>query len=112
MLQASISRVVDFCVRHAWWIILIALGLAGISGAYAAGHFALKTDIDDLLSPDLPWVRQAASYAREFPKREILVVVDAPTPELTEQATTKFAATLRTHPDRIRSLSQSGSDTF
>jgi uncharacterized protein len=112
MSQSPVTRVVDFCVRHAWWIIVLVLALGVGSGIYAARHFALVTDIDALLSPDLPWMQRAQQYARDFPRREILVVVDAPTPELTEQATSKLAAAIKARPDRFRSLAEAGSGNF
>jgi uncharacterized protein len=55
MLQSFIVRVVDFCTRHAWGVILAAIVLAVASGAYAAQHFAIDTNINDLLSTKLPW---------------------------------------------------------
>ena len=112
MQQSPVTRVVDFCVWHAWWIIVFALALGVSSGIYAARHFALVTDIDDLLSPSLPWMQRAQSYARDFPRREILVVVDAPTPELTERATSKLAAAIKARPDRFRSIAEAGSGSF
>jgi predicted RND superfamily exporter protein len=81
MLTSAITRVVDFCTRYPLWIIVLGLGLATGSSFYAARHFAIKTDVYDLLSPDLPWNQDRSRFLRDFPQREILVVVDAPTPE-------------------------------
>lgn len=112
MQQSPVTRVVDFCVRHAWLVIALALTLAAGSGFYAARHFKLQTDIDDLLSPDLPWMQRALRFAQDFPRREILVVVDAPTPELTEQATNKLTAEIKARPERFRSAAQAGGGPF
>jgi uncharacterized protein len=112
MLKSSITAVVDFCVRRAWWVIVVALALVVGAGDYAAQHFAIHTDVNDLISPDLPWAQRALRYAREFPERDILVVVDAPTPENAEQAATKLAAALRARPDLFRAVSQPGSGDF
>jgi uncharacterized protein len=112
MLGSSITAVVDFCVRRSWWVIVVALALAVGASDYAARHFAIHTDVNDLISPDLPWAQRALHYAREFPERAILIVVDAPTPENVEQATTKLAAALRTRPDLFRAVSQPGSGEF
>ena len=91
MLRSSITGVVDFCVRRPWWVIIVALALVVGAGDYAARHFAIHTDVNDLISPDLPWAQRALHYARELPERDILIVVDAPTPENAEQAITKLA---------------------
>jgi hypothetical protein len=112
MLTSAITRVVDFCTRYPLWIIVLFLGLATGSSFYAARHFAIKTDVYDLLSPDLPWNRDRSRFLRDFPQREILVVVDAPTAELAGQASAKLAAALREHPDQFRSVSHPGSGSF
>ncbi len=110
MLRSSIVRVVDLCSRHPFWVIVLALLLAAGSGVYAARNFAIKTNINDLFPNDLPWAQRASTFDKAFPQREILVVVDAPTPELAEQATARLAAALTTHQNLIKSvrLPQSG----
>jgi uncharacterized protein len=112
MLRSSIVRIVDFCVRHPWHVVILAVLLASASGTYAARHFAIKTDIDELISSDLPWTQRILSYDQDFPQRDILVVVEAPTPENVEQATTRLAKALAAHPERIRAVNQPGSGEF
>lgn len=102
MLRSSIFRTVDFCTRRAWWVIGFALALAAVSTVYATRHFAIKTDVTDLFPPDLPWTQRAFEYMRSFPQPDILAVVDAPTPELAEQATTKLAQALTARRDVVR----------
>jgi uncharacterized protein len=92
--------------------VALSLALAAGSAFYAAQHFAIKTDVNDLISPDLPWTQRAARYLKDFPQREMIVVVDAPTPELVEQASAELAVALRQHPDRFGAVSQPGSGTF
>src|SRR6516164_7164035 len=91
MLRSSVLRTVDFCTRHAWWVIVLALTLATASTLYAKRHFAIKTDVTDLFPHDLPWTQRAFQYMRSFPQPDIMVVVEAPTPELAEAATSKLA---------------------
>src|SRR5438105_11623099 len=112
MLKASIIRGVELCIRRPWWIIVLSLGLCAGSGVYAAKHFAIKTDINDLLSPDLTWAQRGLQYARDFPQRDILVVVDAPTPEIAEQATTRLAEAIEARPDRFRAVGRPGGGSF
>jgi uncharacterized protein len=112
MLRSSITSVVDLCVRRAWWVIVVALALAAGTGDYAARHFAIHTDVNDLISPNLPWAQRALQYAKEFPQRDILVVIDASTPENAEQAASRLASALRGRPDLIRAINQPGSGDF
>jgi uncharacterized protein len=112
MLRSSITSVVDLCVRRAWWVIVVALALAAGAGDYAARHFAIHTDVNDLISPNLPWAQRALQYAKEFPQRDILVVIDASTPENAEQAASRLASALRGRPDLIRAINQPGSGDF
>ena len=106
MLRASIFRVVDFCNRHAWWVIVAVLALAAASSVYTVRHFAMKTDVRDLFPPDLPWAKRGVDYTKAFPQPGILVVVNAPTPELVEQASAKLAEALATRSDYIRAVVQ------
>ena len=112
MLRSSITSVVDLCVRRAWWVIVVALALAAGAGDYAARHFAIHTDVNDLISPNLPWAQRALQYAKEFPQRDILLVIDASTPENAEQAASRLASALRGRSDLIRAINQPGSGDF
>jgi uncharacterized protein len=111
-LTLAISAVVDFCVGRPWRTLGSAVVLAAACGIFAAEHFAIKTDINELISPDLPWAKRALEYMREFPQFGIIIVIDAPTPELAEQASTDLTAALLTHPERFRAVSQPGSGKF
>jgi hypothetical protein len=55
--------------RHAWSVIAPAAALAFVFGSYAARHLAIDTDINRLISPDLPWRRQELAFSRAFPQR-------------------------------------------
>jgi uncharacterized protein len=111
-LRSSIVRVVDFCVRHAFWVIALIVALALGSAVYAARHFAIKTDVADLFPPDLPWTRRALDFMKAFPQPDILVVVDAPIPEFVEEASNKLADALTAHSDLIRGVHQLDSGSF
>src|SRR5262249_4704645 len=75
-------------------------------------RFAIKTDIYELISSDLPWAKRALQYIHEFPRFRIIVVIDAPTTELTAQAQGELAQALAVHPDRFRTVSQPGGGAF
>ena len=91
---------------------MLIVALAAGSAVYATRHFAIKTDVTDLFPPDLPWTRRALEFMRTFPQPDILVIVDAPTPELVEEASNKLAETLATHRDLIRGIHRLDSGPF
>jgi uncharacterized protein len=112
MLKSPIVRIVDLSARRPWWMIALVLALAACSGLYAARHFAIKTDVNELISRDVPWAQRALEYMKHFPQWGIIVVVDAPTPEATEQATTKLADALKQRPEQFHAVSQPGGGSF
>src|ERR1700719_2561081 len=104
MLRSSILRTVDFCNRYAWWVIVVGVALAAASSVYTVRHFAIKTDVKDLFPHDLPWTQHAFEFMKAFPQPEMLVVVDAPTPELADQASAGLAEALTQRSDRFRAV--------
>jgi len=88
MLKGKLAFIAKSCTRHAWFVIAIAGLLALVSGVYLARHFAIDTDVNKLLSRDLPWRQQELKFSRAFPQGvgTIFAVVDAPTAELASQA--------------------------
>ena len=91
---------------------MLIVALAAGSAVYATRHFAIKTDVTDLFPSDLPWTRRALEFMRTFPQPDILVIVDAPTPELVEEASNKLAETLAKHRDLIRGIHRLDSGPF
>jgi len=76
----------------------ILLALATL--VFTLTHFSLSTSEDDLISPKLPY-RQAESHlAKLFPDQnpQIVVVIDAASPELAEQSAAALAARLEASP--------------
>src|SRR5215467_2679241 len=112
MLKLAIVRIVDVCTRYPWWVIAVALILSATSAVYAERHFAIKADINELISPDLPWARRVAQFVDAFPQREILAVIDAPTPELADQAATRLQQALEARPDVFPAVRQPQSGSF
>jgi hopanoid biosynthesis associated RND transporter like protein HpnN len=93
MLVSTVRRVVEFCGRYPWPVVATALLLAIGSSVYASMHFAITTDVNKLISPDLDWRKRELAYEATFPGpfSSILVVVDAPTPEFATEATNVLA---------------------
>ena len=112
MPAAAVVRLVELCIRRPWWTIVLAFALGIGASVYAARHFAIHTDVRDLLSPDLPWAQRAFQYSKQFPEHGILVVLDAPTAEYAEQAADKFAQALAAHTVHFRAVGHPGSGSF
>jgi len=89
-----------------------AVALAAASTVYVTPHFAIKTDVTDLFPSNLPWTQRAFEYMRSFPQPDVMVVVDAPTPELVDQAATRLVEGLTARRDVIRSVHQPQSGEF
>ena len=101
MLQSWITRGVDYCIRHFRAVIAIGLVLAAASALYAARHFAIDTDINDLLSAKLPWRQQEIAFHAAFPQTVDLILIDvgAATPEAAEAAAREVERALADKPD-------------
>ena len=95
---------------------VIALGLlvAGISAIYAARHFAINTDINDLLSAQLPWRQNEIAFQRAFPQTVELILVDvhAPTPEAVKAAARELENDLADKQNLFRSVADQFDSPF
>jgi hypothetical protein len=112
MLKKAIVRTVDTCVRHPWFVVLIALVLSGASAVYVARNFAITTNIAALISSNPPSRQRQSEYNRHFPVHSIIAVVDAPAPELTAKAADELAAALERRGGSIRAVHEPGGGEF
>ena len=115
MLASWVTSVVRFCIRFPWPI--IALGIIGsaISGVYSVRHFAITTDINKLISPDLDWRKREAEFEKAFPGHfgSTLLVVNAPTAEFAARASADLVSRLKAEPRFFQAVDDiEGSDFF
>src|ERR1700730_10014516 len=107
MLARAVLRTIDFAIRRAWIVVATSILLTLASIGFSATHFALNTDIDTLISPDLSWRKTEATFSEAFPRFDLLlVVVSAPTSELVDQANAALSEALTKRTDRFRSVSR------
>ncbi len=113
-ITAFVVRAIGFCTQYAWPVIAASLLLAVLSSWYAATHFAMTTDVNQLISPNIPWRQREAAFEKAFPQFELIVaVIDAPTPELVDEATNALVERLSQHKDIFHSIEQpKGGDFF
>src|SRR5271169_6491387 len=106
-ITAFVVRAIGFCAINAWPVIGLSLLLAVLSSWYAATHFAMTTDINQLISSNIDWRQREARFEKAFPQFELIVaVVDAPTPELVDAATNALVQKLEPQKDLFHSIEQ------
>jgi uncharacterized protein len=114
MLETIIARCTRACCCFPWLVILTALIGAGGASEYARRHFAIDTDTSQLISSALPWRQRELALAAAFPQRTdtIVVVVDAPTPELADGSARALAEALAKKPDLFRAVRRPDAGPF
>jgi len=112
-ITALVVRAIEFCVHYAWPVIAVALVLTVASSWYAATHFSMTTDINKLISTDIPWRKRELIFEKAFPQYELIVaVIEAPTPELVAAASDALTARLSQQKDLFRSVQQPQGGAF
>ena len=104
MLGALIVHIVQVSCRRPWLTLLLSFIVALASGAYAAKHFAINTNTDDLISSTLEWRQNQIAFNKAFPNltQNIIVMLDAPTPELAQLGAEQLQGALALMPDVIQ----------
>ncbi|MER2520002.1 MAG: MMPL family transporter [Bdellovibrionales bacterium] len=92
--------------KHPWAVALAALALTLALGWYAATHFKINTDVNQLLSPDLAWRQQEKAMEEAFPDKvdRLLAVIDGDTAERAESAAAALAKALEAQPTLFRQV--------
>jgi hopanoid biosynthesis associated RND transporter like protein HpnN len=106
--------VVEFCRRYA---LLVALGyfvLAVVAGYFAATRLTIDTDLNKLISSDVPWRQQEHALDVAFPQNtdELAIVIDGVTPDQTSDATAALADRLAQRPEVFKTIRIPGSGDF
>ena len=112
-ITALVVRAIDVCAQNAWPVIGVAVLLAVLSSWYAATHFAMTTDVNQLISPNIPWRQREAALEKAFPQYQLIVaVLDAPTPELVDEATDALVQHLSQQKDLFHSIEEPKGGSF
>jgi len=108
-----VVRTIAFCIHYPRWVIAGAIVLAVVSTWYAATHFSMTTDINQLISSNSPGRQRELAFEKAFPQFDMIVaVVDAPTPELVEEATGALVARLSQQTNFFRSIQEPQGSSF
>lgn len=113
-MQSVIKSIVSTCIHRAWVVVGLLVLLGILAGSYSARNFAINTDINELIAPDLPWRQREIALDKQFPQRHegIIAVIDAPTSELAAQATAALAERLAQRPELFREVQDLGGSPF
>jgi hypothetical protein len=112
-ITAFVVRAIGFCAQYAWPVIGVSILLALLSSWYAATHFKMTTDVNQLISSNIAWRQREAALEKAFPQYELIVaVIDAPTPELVDEATGALVQRLSQQKDLIHSIEEPKGGSF
>jgi uncharacterized protein len=114
MVKAAVVTIIGFCTRYAYATIALSVLMSAVATYYSVKHFAINTDVSTLISEDLPWRQREVKFETSMPSRyeNILVVVEAPTPELAALARTALADELATNKELFPTVAQPGATPF
>jgi hypothetical protein len=112
MTRFPVVRIVEFCTRYPWPVLVSAAVIAAAAGFYAVDHFAITTNVSNLLSSRLPSHEGETQYEKVFSDRTIVAVVTAPTPELVEKAADRLTTRLAGQRGPIRDAWQPDGGAF
>src|SRR5215208_5038126 len=114
MLKSRLASIVNICTRHPWIIIIVAAILTVVTAAYSVHNFAINTDVNKLISSELPWRQRELAVDKAFPHRKetIIAVVEAPTSELATQATADLVQNLTGQNALFQAVREPGSGEF
>ncbi len=103
-----IGRIVAGSTRHPVIVVLVAALLTVVAVTYAARHFTMTANTEELISPKMDWRQRVLDFQAAFPRLEGLtvVVIDGKTPELAERAATRLADELRSKPQLFKTVEQ------
>ena len=111
---SPVARLVAACVSHPLIVMAAAILLCAITTRYVVDHFAMTTDTDALLSHSISWRKRQNAFNAAFPQNgsDLIVVVDGQTPELSEDAAARLAASLRAETGLFRSVERPDAGSF
>ncbi len=105
---------VNMTHRYAVWFVLLACLVTGSLLYYTVNNLGINTDTAGMLSETLPFRRNYKAFKTAFPQYDdaMLIVIDAETPELAQDASTALAARLERETDLFSLVYLPGGDIF
>ncbi|MHB8815220.1 MAG: MMPL family transporter [Steroidobacteraceae bacterium] len=112
--HSQIGRLVELSAARAWIVAAVVILLCAAATLYVVSNFAMTTDTDSLLSPKLSWRVRQADFDKAFPSdgSNLVVVIDGSTPELSQEAAARLAASLSAQTKLFHSVQQPDAGPF
>ncbi len=112
-ITSFVVRTIHFCIHRPWWVIAVTVLMTAVSSWYAASHFSVNTDINQLLSANSPGRQREIAFEKAFPQFDLtIIVVDAPTPELVQEATAALVAKLNQEKNYFTTVDETQGNPF
>ena len=112
-ITAFVVRSIGLCIHYPRWVIAGAIVIAIASAWYAATHFSVTTDINQLISSNSPGRQRELAFEKAFPQFDVIVaVIDAPTPELAQEASAALVTRLAPQKNFFRSIEEPQGGSF
>lgn len=91
-----LEKLVAFCLRWPWTVVLLTLALSGAGAWATVDKFQIDTETANLFSSSLPWRQNEIRLYKEFPETVdlIVAVIDADTPEKADDAARRLRDSL------------------
>lgn len=101
MIAQLVERLVRVALVNTQLVVGLSIAAALISGLYLYECLTIRTDLDALISSDLPWRKTEASLEDAFVSQgdDLTLVVDGPTPEQADRAADQLTDKLAERPD-------------
>ena len=114
LLVRLIVGTVDLCRRYAVTVALGGIALGVGLGGYAASHLGINADTSTLIGGNASWRVLDDAFDAAFPQNsdQLVVVVDAATPEQADLASAALAARLESQPALFKTVRQPTGDPF
>jgi len=110
----GIQRWLSGVVARPWLVVSGTLATAILALAYAGANLGFNTDVVAMLDEDLPFRQVHERFSREFPglDRNLVLVVEAPTPEQARSAAAQVHRALARHPERFPQVFWAGASEY
>jgi hypothetical protein len=109
-----LGRLVAFACHRPRLVTGLGVLLGAVAVAFFIARFSMTTDTNHLISRYLPWRQREAAFNRLFQPQgaQIVVVVEAVTPELADQAAAAIAARLQGRTDLFHAVERPDDGPF